>query len=244
MTQIDPRTKLFAIICLSTLAIVFENLGVLLAILLIELLLALALKAEVLLVFKKLRKVILVLLCLIVLQSIFISNGNIILAIGRFKILTDIGLVRGLGYLLRVLIIFLSGIIIATSSMRDLIQGLIQLKLPYDIAFMVSIGIKFVPLLMEQFQDTLMAIELRGINIKKLKLKQKLEVYAYIFTPVIVSTLNKAKHLAVSIETRGFRAYPQRTSLYQLKYKPQDYIVMSLSLVVSVVIIYINLYVL
>ncbi|QOR35408.1 energy-coupling factor transporter transmembrane protein EcfT [Clostridium sp. 'deep sea'] len=241
MTQIDPRTKLFVIVCLSTLAITFENLAVLVTILCLEILFALMLKAQVLPIFKKLRKILFLIIGIILLQSIFITNGNVIFALGKFKLLTDIGLIKGLGYLLRVLIIFLSGIIISTSSMRDLIQGLIQIKLPYDIAFMVSIGIKFVPLLMEQFQDTLRAIELRGIDIKRLKLKQKIEVYSYIFTPVIVSTLNKARYLAISIETRGFRAYPRRTSLYSLKLKSLDYFVMFISVIITISIIYINL---
>ena len=239
-STIDPRAKLFLVVCLSTLGIVFENIWTLLIVLIAELIYAVMLQANVLTAIKKLRKMLYLIIGIVILQSLFIRTGRVLIGFNHIKIITDVGLIKGAGYLLRVMIIFLSGTIIATSDMRELIQGLIQLKLPYDLAFMASVGVKFLPLLMEQLKDTLIAIQLRGIDLNSLKLKQKLEIYAYIFTPVIVNTLTKAKQISISIEARGFRAFNQRTSIKVLKFKALDYVLALSSAIVAGVIIIFN----
>lgn len=240
--RIDPRTKLFFVVCFSTLGVVFENLYVLLAVFSIEILFALMLRVNVLAIMFRLKKIFFVVIGIVVIKSLFMSTGNTLIGYKDIKILTDVGLIKGGEYLLRVLIIFMSGTIITTSSIRDVIQGIVQLKLPYDVALMVSIGIKFIPLLVEQFKDTVTAIALRGINIKKLKLKRKIEIYLYIFTPVIVNTLSKARQLTLSIETRGFRAFDKRTSITTLRFKLIDYMTMVISVALTVVIVYLYKY--
>ncbi|MBG0765864.1 MAG: hypothetical protein H0S78_13530, partial [Tissierellales bacterium] len=45
-----------------------------------------------------------------------------------------------------------SGVIITTSRDREMIQGIVQFGLPYEFAFMTAVGIKFMPLLVEEFK--------------------------------------------------------------------------------------------
>ncbi len=104
-----------------------------------------------------------------------------------------------------------------------LLQGLLKCKIPYDLAFMVCIGLRFIPILSEEIKDTFIAIQIRGINIKKLKLKKKLELVSITLMPVVIGTIDKSKKLSASIESRGFRRYPTRTSIYELRFSLKDY---------------------
>jgi energy-coupling factor transport system permease protein len=163
---------------------------------------------------------------LIIVQSIFIHEGEAIIAISAFPILTTIGLQRGLGYVFRVGIILLSGAILSTSSMRDLLQALQQLKVPYVIGLMVAIGVKFLPIFVQEVQDAFVSMQLRGIDVKHLRLKRRIQVIAYLFIPLILSTLDKAEKLAATIESRGFRTGAKRSQYRKLQLKRQDLICM------------------
>jgi energy-coupling factor transport system permease protein len=121
-----------------------------------------------------------------------------------------------------------------------MIQGIVQFGLPYEFAFMTAVGIKFMPLLVEEFKDTYTAIQLKGIEIKSLPLIERFKISSYILTPVIASTINKGKKLSISVESRGFRVYDKRTSLVNLKFCNIDYLLILFTVITTFIAIYIN----
>jgi len=235
---IDPRTKLFLVLCLSTIGLMTRNILLLFSISLVGLIISKMLGGDFFVLIKRIRKILYIFFFIVIIQSIFTRQGVPLINVGGFELVTDVGLNRALGYIFRVLIIIISGVIISTSSERDTIQGIIQLGLPYEFAFMTAIGIKFLPLLMEEFKDTYLAIQLRGINIRKLNISERFKITSYIFIPVVASTLNKAKKLSISVENRGFRAYDRRTSITSLKLKYRDYLIIMISLTTAFAVIY------
>ncbi|SHJ21617.1 energy-coupling factor transport system permease protein [Dethiosulfatibacter aminovorans DSM 17477] len=240
----DPRTKLFIVMCISTLGLFFSNPWMQLTVFFLGLLAAFIFKASLMSSVKRLRKMMSVIVMIVILQSIFVKSGNVVIGTKNFTLITDEGLKRGFGFLMRLLVILISGTIISTCSMRMLVQGLVQMKLPYDMAFMTSVGIRFLPLLMEETKDTFTAIQLKGIDIRNLPLKRRFEIISYVFTPVIAGTLNKAKKLSLSVECRGFRAYDRRTSIIQLKFNRSDYMILAATAMLSLALILVNISVL
>ena len=107
-------------------------------------------------------------------------------------------------------------------TVRALIQAMVQLKLPYEIAYMVSIGVRFLPQLAEQFRDSLTALQLRGVVVEELKLRKRLTLYTYLLLPAIVSGMQQAKELSMSMEMRAFRAMSARTSYFRLSLTTKD----------------------
>ena len=239
----DPRTKLFIVMCISTLGLFFSNPLMQLSVFFLGLSTTFIFKASLISTLKRIRKMMSVIIMIVILQSIFVKSGNVLIGTENFTIITDEGLIRGFGFLMRLLIILISGTIISTCSMRMLVQGLVQMKLPYDMAFMTSVGIRFLPLLMDETKDAFTAIQLKGIDIRNLPLKKRFEIMSYVFTPVIAGSLNKAKKLSLSVECRGFRAYDRRTSIIYLKFNRSDYIILAIASVLSLSLIFINLYV-
>ncbi|MCH4888097.1 energy-coupling factor transporter transmembrane protein EcfT [Acidaminobacter sp. JC074] len=235
--KIDPRTKLFVVLVISTLAIILNDILAMLFLFVLGTVMAKFFGGHFFLVLKRLRKMLSVIIGLIIIQSLFTGEGLVILQVGGIKLLTDIGLTKGMLYLLRVMIILVSGTILTTSTETELIGALIKIKIPYDFAFMVAIGIRFMPIFVEEFKDTMTAIELRGVDVKGLKLKKKLDLYGYIMTPIVIGALEKAKRLSLSIEMRGFRAMEKRTSHLKLKMKNRDYIIMAFTCLMAFLIV-------
>lgn len=231
--NIDPRTKLVVVICLSTLSIFTKDILFLTGILLTTIIISLFFKVNIFYVLGRIKKLLYVLLAIAIIQSIFSTGGQALIKIGNFTVLTTTGLQKALEFIIRIMIIISSATIITTSNSREIVQGLVQWKLPYEIAFMVSIGIRFLPILREEIKDSIVAIQLRGIEIEKIALRKKFRVYSYLFTPIVVSTIIKAEKLSMSVEMRGFRAYDERTSYMTLKMSNIDYVIISLSLLIA-----------
>ena len=102
---------------------------------------------------------------------------------------------------------------------------------------MVSIAIRFLPIFKEEMTDSIIAIQLRGIDLKGCKTRDKIKIYKYIFLPIVINSILKARELASAMEMRGFRAYSERTSFRKLKMERSDYIIISTSLALSIFIL-------
>lgn len=230
-SKVDPRAKLVIVIILSTLAITYNDIQHLLAILIISIIISFFMQSSLISILARMRKLVGVMLAIAAVQSLFIRTGNPLINIWGIILLTDYGLIKSLEFFLRLGIIIVSAAIITTSTSREIIQGLVQWHCPYEIAFMVSTAIRFLPVFKEEMCDMVIAIQLRGIDFKKVKLNQKLKIYKYILVPIVINSILKAKELSVAMEMRGFRAYPSRTSYRMLKMQVIDYIIIGLCIV-------------
>jgi energy-coupling factor transport system permease protein len=234
--DIDPRTKIFIVMCISTMAIAIDNAIFLFLIFLVSILFTMFFKVELGSVIKKFKRLFQMILAIVILQSIFNTSGIPLISIGKISLLTDIGLLKGINYILRMLIIISSALILSTSNSVMLLQGLIKCKIPYELAFMVCIGLRFIPILSEEIKDIFVAIQIRGIDIKKIGIKKKIELMSIVLMPIVITTLDKSKKISSSIEARGFRLFPSRTCIYELKFSKKDYLLLSNILLVTIII--------
>lgn len=224
-TKIDPRTKLVIVLLLSTFAIIATNVVDLFFIFIASVFVSAIFKSDLLGILSRIKKLLGVMILIAVIQSLFSNMGQPVIMVGSFVILTSYGIIKAATFILRLGIIIFSASIIATSSSREIIQGLVQWHCPYEIAFMVTIAIRFLPIFKEEMVDMITAVQLRGIDLKRVKLKQKLTIYKYILMPIVVNTILKAKELSAAMEMRGFRALPHRTSYMVLKMQKKDYLI-------------------
>jgi energy-coupling factor transport system permease protein len=226
MINFDPRTKILVIICLSTLAVFLNEPGPLLLLFIFTLIILALLRINFIRIMMRFKKLLPLLLVMLLIQSGFTAGGEVILSCKGLNLLTSNGVNSALCILFRMLTFFSSAMIIMTSSSRDYILALVQLKIPYEIAFMVMVALRFLPVFMEEIKDTLVAIQLRGVDLQKIPWRDKLKFYAYFLTPLLSSVIIKAHQLAITMEARAFRVYRRRTYLRVLKYSMSDYLVM------------------
>ncbi|NLO22188.1 MAG: energy-coupling factor transporter transmembrane protein EcfT [Syntrophomonadaceae bacterium] len=232
ISSLDPRTKLFLVACLSSAAVIISHWAFLSGLLLVSILFMLLFGVNLGAMMKKARLLLYMVIVIAFMQSIFAASGPALISLGPIKVISSGGLLMALEFILRMGIILCSAGIISTSNSRELIQGLVQLKLPYELAFMASMGLRFIPVFAEEFQNTSIAIQLRGIDLRMLPWRQKIEVIIALFQPVVVGAIIKSRAVSMSIEMRAFRAYPDRSSYRLLQYSKQDYMFMIGSLIV------------
>ncbi|NCA67356.1 MAG: energy-coupling factor transporter transmembrane protein EcfT [Clostridia bacterium] len=223
--KLDPRIKLLLIAMLTSLAVFAKDIVYLGAVALTALLLDIMLRANILDALKRIRHFLSLIVFIAVVQSLTVKSGKSIVSIGNFTFISSAGLLNGAEFALRMGIIILASIIATTEKGRGMTDALIKLKLPYEIAFMVSVTIRFIPMFREEFASRLTALKLRGINIKKLNICKKVKVYTYLLSPTVAGSIIKSRELANAMEARAFRAYPQRTMLRDLRLKFIDYAV-------------------
>jgi len=237
---LDPRTKIVMVLCVSTLAVFVQNIYILFSVFSFTILITALIGGNLLLVAKKIGKMWYLFILIVIVQSIFVHSGKILVKIGSFQLLTLGGILLGVEFILRIFIIISSATILSTSSSREIIQGMVQWKIPYEIAFMVSVAIRFLPVLGRELKDVVTAVQLRGIDLYRIQIKKRLKIYYFIFTPVIIGAIRKAQKLSTAMETRAFRAYPNRTSYLVLKMNNIDYwvIVIFSVMTISVIILY------
>ena len=94
------------------------------------------------------------------------------------------------------------------------INALSQMGLPYTFCFSLHIAIRFVPFFAEAFSQALTALQLRGIDLRRVPLRKKLRLYSSLLLPVVTDAVVQARRLVITMEARGFGALPKRT-LYQ-----------------------------
>lgn len=167
---------------------------------------------------------------LIFIQSIFIADGTSIITLGDITFLTIQGIMKGLQLVLRMLIIIISASIMATNTSREIVQGLVQWRIPYEIAFMVSIAIRFLPMLTDEIRDVVIAIQLRGIELEKIPLRKRIKIYSYVLMPIVANTMVKARKLSTAMEMRGFGVNENRTSYHTLQMRRIDYTVIVITI--------------
>ena len=175
---------------------------------------------------RKMKRLLWIFIGLAIVQSIFLPTGRSLITIGDWPLLTLGGVLQGVYFLLRIVVIMIPATVMLSSSSREIVQGFVQLRIPYEIAFMVSVAIRFLPLLKEEITDSLVALQLRGIVLNRIPLGQRIKIYTYLVTPVLMGVIHKAQELSMALEMRAFRAYPTRTSYLELKLGVHDYLLM------------------
>ncbi|HHW01272.1 MAG TPA: energy-coupling factor transporter transmembrane protein EcfT [Thermoanaerobacterales bacterium] len=237
MKDLDPRTKIIIVAVLSTLAVVEKRPEVLFIIWMATLALLSAFSISVAGSFKKLRRFITLFASLVLIQSMFSPAGSPIVTLGGVGIITTGGVLTGLSVILRMFIIISSALILSTSSSAEIVYGLVSWKMPYELAFMVFLAVRFLPVLMEEMGDSITAIQLSGADLKRIPMRHRISLYTYIFMPVVTATLLRARQISIAMESRAFGAYPSRTFHRKLIMKPKDWMVAIITLAAGAFVI-------
>lgn len=238
LRNLDPRPRLILSLTLSSLALLYRQPLPLALLFFLSLLLLLLAGISPSRLWGQIRGLLLFLLILFFIQGLFYPGTTPVWTLGPLTLFTIEGLLIGLGVVLRLAVIITLGMILAASPPRQFIQALTAWKLPYEIAYMVSLGIRFLPLLREEARDVLMAIQLRGVNLQELSLRERLHTYTRIFMPLLTMGLLRSRAIAMAMEARAFRAYPRRTYLHSLPLKNLDYAVILLTLLFFACMLY------
>ncbi len=92
-----------------------------------------------------------------------------------------------------------------TAGLEKLMQPLKWLKVPVtEIALTLTLALRFIPLVLEEIQNLVRSITTRGINWKKLGIKNSAKVWMTVSEKFLENLLMRADQIATAMQLRGF----------------------------------------
>lgn len=227
--RLDPRTKLFGtMIFIISLFIANSWLGYALVTMFLVLAIGLS-KVPVKFMLKGLKAV-LILLIISVSFNLFLTDGEVIFKLWIFKI-TKEGIRVSIFMGLRLIFLIVgSSIMTLTTTPNALTDGLEKsmgflkvIKIPvHEISMMMSIALRFIPILIEETDKIMKAQMARGADFESGNIIQKAKAMVPLLVPLFISAMRRATDLAMAMEARCYHGGEGRTKLKPLKYKKID----------------------
>lgn len=110
-----------------------------------------------------------------------------------------------------------------TDAMEDLLQPLARLRVPvHEVAMMMSIALRFIPILIEETNKIMKAQMARGADFESGNVIRRLKSMVPILVPLFVSAIRRANDLANAMDARCYHGGAGRTKMHPLQYQGRD----------------------
>lgn len=229
--DIDPRPKLFAALCLSSMALMARQAGSSILLLLLSIMAFIAFGVDLHKPAKALVRLIPVLLTVALIQILLIKSGEVLVGAGSIRIVTTGGLRAAMFMAVRVGVIASCGFIIGSIGFSDFLLAMKAIRVPYELSFISAMGARFLPLLAEQMRDSLVSAQLRGANLTKMGLMARFRLYTDVLMPATVTSIMRAEQISWSLELKGFDPGKPRTYWRRLDMSTADWLAIPLCLI-------------
>jgi energy-coupling factor transporter transmembrane protein EcfT len=133
-----------------------------------------------------------------------------------------------------------STIITFSTPIEDILQLLKKMKLPHQLAFVITTGLRFIPTMQKKAEMIKEAQQARGADIGSGGLISGIKSYIPILIPMIVDSLRMSDNLAVAMLNRGFGAMKTTTNLYEIKMKMKDYLICTAEIILIAAVLWAN----
>ena len=110
-----------------------------------------------------------------------------------------------------------------TDGLEKLLRPLRHIKVPvHEIAMMMSIALRFIPILLEETDKIMKAQMARGADFESGGLLKRAKSLIPLLVPLFVSAFRRANDLAMAMEARCYRGGEGRTKMKPLHYHKRD----------------------
>lgn len=229
--KLDPRTKLVGTVGFIVSVFLFHTFpGYAVATLFLAGIILLS-KVPVKFIFKGLKTIFMLLLITIFFNMI-LTPGEVLWKLGFIKVTKEGLVLAGTMAIRLVYLVIGSSIMTLTTTPNQLTDGLERLLRPlnkihvpvHDIAMMMSIALRFIPILLEETDKIMKAQIARGADFENGNLIQKAKNMVPLLVPLFISAFRRANDLAMAMEARCYHGGDNRTQMKPLRYKKADHI--------------------
>lgn len=242
--RLDPRVKLVTTICFIISLFIVDNwIGYLIAILFLALVIRLS-RVPVKFMVRGMKSI-LFLLIVAGCFNLFLTPGEVLLSFWKLKITKEGIFLASFMALRLILLIMGSSVMTLTTTPNQLTDGLEKLLGPlkhlrvpvHEIAMMMSIALRFIPILMEETDKIMKAQIARGADFESGNLIKKAKSLVPLLVPLFISAFRRANDLAMAMEARCYRGGEHRTKMKPLIYRKRDWCAYGAVLVYLAVIV-------
>lgn len=112
-----------------------------------------------------------------------------------------------------------------TDGIEKMFGGLNRIHVPvHEIAMMMSIALRFIPILLEETDKIMKAQMARGADFESGGMIKRIKSLVPLLVPLFVAAFRRANDLALAMEARCYRGGEGRTKMKPLVYQKRDYV--------------------
>lgn len=177
-------------------------------------------------------KPVIVLIAFTAIFNLFLTPGmDAVLAVGSVRI-TRSGIKKAVFMVLRLMYLIIgSSLLTYTTTPNQLTDGiekalkpLNRIKIPvHEFALMMSLALRFIPILMDEAEKIIKAQSARGADFEEGGFVRKARNIISIIVPLLVSATRRAGDLALAMDARCYHGGKNRTKLKPLTYSARDF---------------------
>jgi energy-coupling factor transport system permease protein len=189
------------------------------------------------LMWKSLKPIVPVVLVTAVL-NLFMVDGDRVLWSWWVLEVTDRSLHEAIFNLVRIVMLIVGSSILTyttspvslTDAIERLFSPLKRLNVPvHELAMMMTIALRFIPLLIDETDRIVSAQKSRGASFETGTLRERARAIVPVLIPLFVSSFRRSEELALAMECRCYHGGEGRTRLRQLQSHPRDYVALGVS---------------
>lgn len=228
--KLDPRVKLFATMIYIIALFCFKGVlsfAIIAAALVITVRIS---KVPFKFIVKGLKAIVMILVITAVFNLLLTPGDVTLLAFGPFQI-SDRGISNSVVMVLRLVFLIVgTSLMTLTTTPNQLTDGLETSLAPLNkihvpvhaIAMMMSIALRFIPILIEETDKIMKAQMARGADFENGNLIQRAKNMVPLLVPLFVSAFRRADELAMAMEARCYNGGQGRTKMKPLRYGTND----------------------
>lgn len=227
--RLDPRTKLFGTMVFIISLFVADSIWAYLA---ATVFLAAAIKISHVPFRFMVRglKAIIFLLLISVSFNLFLTQGEVLFQLWFLKVTKEGLKTAGFMGVRLIYLVVGSSVMTLTTTPNELTDGLEKslgflkkIGLPvHEVSMMMSIALRFIPILVEETDKIMKAQMARGADFESGNLIQKAKAMVPLLVPLFISAFRRATDLAMAMEARCYRGGEGRTKMKPLHYEGRD----------------------
>ncbi|MEG0365064.1 MAG: energy-coupling factor transporter transmembrane component T [Erysipelotrichales bacterium] len=236
--KINPLAKIISLILLLVGVFLIKDLKLYLVAIVLVFILVKVAKLSILRLMKSLKILMFMFIFLFIINLFIIKRGDLLYNFFGLEIYSGALYQTLLIFFRLMLMVFLSSILTMTTKPLDLTLGIEQSLTPlkkigfpaHAVAMMISIALRFIPILVDETNKIMIAQTSRGVDFQASKIKEKIQAVISLLIPLFVSAFKRAEDLANAMEARGYNPNATRTRYVVFRWQLKD----TLTIIVSV----------
>ena len=129
-----------------------------------------------------------------------------------------------------------------TDAVEDLLWPLKKIGVPvHDFAMMMTIALRFIPLLVDETDKIMTAQKARGADFTNGSLASRAKALIPVLIPLFVSAFRRAEELAIAMECRCYHGGEGRTRMTVRKTRPSDFVAIFIFVLLGAAIVFLNI---
>lgn len=187
-----------------------------------------------------------VIICFSAIINMISVGGEVLIKLGPVSI-TKQGLWMAFYLVIRLVYLVIgSSVMTFTTTPNQLTDGLEKgfrflkkVHIPvHEIAMMMSIALRFIPILTEELDKIMKAQMSRGVDFESGNILERGKKLIPVLVPLFIAAIRRASDLAMAMDARCYNGGEGKTRLHPLVYKKQDYAAYGIMLLYVAIMIF------